>query len=191
MAEAPATFTTGLGFVMGRINLFREFPLTSLAYLGFGIDAGIGQATGGRCAQAVVCTNGQCTCPGDAATWHGLAEEYGLSAQFLLKSPITKDTSSFSISLPTVRVEQLLSRVLSHDPDCTGVYGSCSGYSAKNLLASASVDVEWTEQTRGRTSEGCGIGVGVIAVTGDLADRENTRYMWFFRGGAHLDVLSY
>ncbi len=179
----------GLRFVLGHLEAFRMMPLAPWAYVGVGVDAGIGQAQGGRCTETPVCVGHDCTCPGDFASWHGFAGEYGVAGKLLLTTIPAPGTSTFSLAVPTLRIEHLLSNVSSTDAKCGGILGTCHGLSADNVAVSAEIEFDWTEFSHGSVSGGCGIGGGVLGVFGGIADSDHTHYAWFIRGGPHLEIL--
>ena len=187
MDGVTGTVPNGLRFILGHVNVHKMMPLASWAYVSLGGDVGIGSGVGGRCTKPPVCVDKKCTCPGEFASWQGLTAEYGITGRLLLTTPVSPGVSTFSITLPTLRAEHLLTKFASHDANCASVLGSCSGFSINNFMLSATSELTWTEWSHGSVGGGCGVEVGVMALFGELADHNRTRYLFTFRGGPHLD----
>ena len=207
-ATAPAnpdgvsgTLPNGLRLLLGHIDAYLTMPLASWAYVGVGVDLGIGEAQGGRCTQGARLRKQGLHLPGTSSrAGAALREEYGVSAKMLLSTPpppppppSPRARPHFSLSIPTIRVkEQLrLSYVSSSDPNCASTPRDVSWllrYKAVDL--SAAIEFDWTEWSSGSVSEVAA--AQASALRGPLrGSREPCKSdelsLWFFRAGPHLD----
>lgn len=164
-----------------RADLLRTSHFGGPLYAGYGFGAGGGIANGSRCTDAATC-----------GTWKGWDVKYGPTAALGLK--LHPGYPYVMLWLPSVRVEHLIWGIHSRNELCTSIYGSCKGASFANLAVSASVDFEWNIH-EGRWDDkvlqggGCGLGVGALALVGDLARREKAPLMVYVRLGFHYSFL--
>jgi hypothetical protein len=189
------TKDTSNTFALGVVG-FDAIRMVSLSgdslYFGYGLTAGVSEMQALRCNERLSCAGGKCVCGGDEATRTAKGFAYGPTFGLMAK----RGTFPFvGFWLPSFRVYHLLSSISSKDGDCPSVYGSCSGRTFSNIAATAMIEIDWPFHDMDWTHDklitaGCGMGVGAMAVFGDLADRRYTHFMAAVRIAINADLLS-
>lgn len=189
--EAPNVsnnFTMGVGGA----DLLRTTALIGdTLYLGYGVSAGAAYTGTNQCSEPLVCNDTKCVCDGTMAKWTGQGVAYGPELGLMLKRGAFPFLTFW---LPTLRAYHVITFSSPKDEACRAAHGSCGELSARNLFVSAMLELDWPFHDLSWTGSklftgGCGLGFGALALFGDLADQQNTRWMYGARIGANFDWL--